>query len=824
MSFYTSVIPYGSKILLRGYDEGRQIHKKLDYEPTLFISSRKGTQDSEWKTLDGTTVYPIQPGSMRDCKEFIKQYEDVEGFSVFGHQKYEFQFISDKWTKDVKYDVSLIRVFSIDIETEVEHGFPKVSSPTEKINLITIYDSKSKRYRTWGTKPCDRPGFTMCEDEEEMFLRVQKFWVDNYPDIVTGWNSNYFDIPYMMARMTRVMSEDFIKQFSPWGLISESTQAIMDREVVTYTLSGITQLDYLDLYKKYTYGNQESYKLDHIAFVELGERKLENPGKDFKDFYTNYWDTFVEYNQHDVRLVVMLEDKMRLVELAIAIAYMAKINFSDVFSPIKTWENVIYNHLKAKHIVPPNKKVSSRGVFEGAYVKEPLVGKHKWVASFDLQSLYPHLIMNYNLSPETITGNQIYSTVEDLLAQKIDTGFLKEENLTMTANGYTYRKDILGFFPELMKELYSRRSKDKKLMLKAEQDYQDTHNESLTKEIAKLNNAQMAAKILLNSLYGSLGNNYFLYYDVRQAEGITLSGQLAIRWVANKINALLNKTLGTNTDYVIYSDTDSMYLDLETIVESNCEGKTTEQKIAYMDKVCEKILKPAINKAYDELADYVNAYENAMVMKREVLSDVAIFTGKKRYIMSVHNSEGVQYAEPKIKVVGLEMVRSSTPQVIRDISYDSLPVILHGNKESLYDFINDFRTKYNEFSVTQISMPRGVQGLAKYTGSPIYSKGCPIHVRAALVYNYHVKRLGLENKYPLIRENDKIKFVYVRMPNPFQENIIGFIDELPPEFELNRFIDYDLMFEKTFLDGIDTIVKPMGWSAYQTSSLEDFFG
>jgi DNA polymerase elongation subunit (family B) len=634
-------------------------------------------------------------------------------------------------------------------------------------------------------------------------------------------------MPYLIRRIERELGDGESNKLSPWGYVNERKTFIKGNEEIHYDIIGIAQLDYLELYKKYTYSKQESYRLDYIAEQELGDKKKVNPGESFKDFYTNHWQQFVDYNIHDVELVDKLEDKMRLIELHLTMAYNAKINFEDVYSQVRMWDTIIYNHLRKKGIVVPAKSHSGKDAqFEGAYVKDPIIGLHKWMASFDLNSLYPHLIMQYNISPETLTSEKISVTVDKLLNQEIDTTYVKQRDLALTANGWTYTKEFKGFMPELMEKMYVDRSKFKKQMLKVQQEYEkDKSQKHLLKDISRLNNLQMAMKIALNSAYGAMGNQYFRYFDIRMAEGITTSGQLSIRWMANKLNAFMNKTLKTeDKDYVVAIDTDSIYLTLETLVEQACAGQTDEQKIKFMDKVCEGIFQPFIDTGYQELADYMNAYSQKMQMKREVLADKGIWTAKKRYILNVHNSEGVQYAKPKIKVMGLEMVKSSTPAVIRDKLRDSIEVILKGNQSDLQNYIMDFRKEFDKLPVQDIAFPRGVNGMKQYAGSPIYSKGTPIHVRGALLFNHYTKKMGLDKKYQPIRDGDKIKFVYVRKPNPFQEDVIAFSQELPPEFELHSYIDYDKQFEKVFLDALQIVIEPLGWNTSEQSSLEDFFG
>jgi DNA polymerase elongation subunit (family B) len=829
MQFYTNVFPFGNRMFVRGYENGRQFHHKLDYYPTLYVNSKK--EDSPWRTLEGRVVDEVKPGLVKETREFVKTYEDVSGFDIYGNTNYVCQYISDNYDYDINWDADQIRTFFLDIETKTENGFPDIKSANEEVILITIKDSKTKEVRTWGTRAFvhnrDDVVYIHCRDEQHLLKEFIIWWQQNYPDVITGWNTEFFDIPYLVKRIERELGETLASKLSPWGYLNQRKTFIKGNEEIHYDIHGISHLDYLALYKKFTYTKQESYRLDYIAEQELGDKKKENPGESFKDFYTDHWQQFVEYNIHDVELVVMLEDKMRLLELLYTMAYQAKINYEDVFSQVRMWDAIIYNHLRSKNIVIPAKSGASKSEqFEGAYVKDPLIGAHQWVASFDLNSLYPHLIMQYNISPETLTSEKIPCNVEKLLNQEVDTSYAKRRDLTVTANGWCYRKDIKGFMPELMEKMYTDRSKFKKQMLRVQQDYEhDKTQKHLLKDISRLNNLQMAMKIALNSAYGAMGNQYFRYFDIRMAEGITTSGQLSIRWMANKLNSFLNKTLKTEgKDFVVAIDTDSIYLTFEDLIEKICAGKTSEQKIKTMDKICEEVIQPFIDTGYQELAEYMNAYSQKMQMKREVLADKAIWTAKKRYVLNVHNSEGVQYAKPKLKVMGLEMVKSSTPSVIRGKLKESIEVILLGDEKKLHEFVETFRAEFNKLPVEEIAFPRGVNGLKTYAGSPIYSKGTPIHVRGSLLFNHHCKRLGLDKKYQAIREGDKIKFVYVKKPNPFQEDVIAFPQELPKEFNLHSYVDYDLQFEKVFLDALQTVIESLGWKAEQQSSLEDFFG
>ena len=598
----------------------------------------------------------------------------------------------------------------------------------------------------------------------------------------------------------------------------------MGREQQKYNIFGLSILDYLDLYRKFTYTNQESYRLDYIAEVELGVGKSENPHETFRDWYTNDYQSFVDYNINDVELVDAMEDKMKLIELALTMAYEAKTNYNDVYSQVRMWDVTIYNFLKEKHIVVPMRKSVDGGEkYEGAYVKDPQTGLHNWVMSFDLNSLYPHLIMQYNISPETmaIEANGEVS-VDKMLEKSVE---IIDDGYTVTPNGARFRKDFQGFLPQLMEKLYEDRVKFKKWSLEAKQRYENSRDKKYQNEISKYNNIQMARKIALNSAYGAIGNQYFRYYDRRMATAVTTSGQLSIRWIENKVNAYLNKILETdNKDYVIASDTDSIYVTFDELVSK----VTPKNPVDFLDKVATEKLEPFIDKCYEELAEYVNAYQQKMEMAREVIADKGIWTAKKRYILNVHDSEGVRYAEPQLKVMGIEAVKSSTPAPCREMIKSALKVIINEDEKTLNTFIQSFRDNFMKFPPESIAYPRSCNNLKKYADrSSIFQKGTPMHVKGALVYNFILKKKGLENKYPLIQEGDKIKFIEVRTPNIYQTNVISFMTRLPKEFDLHNMIDYDIMFDKSFVDPLTFILDQIGWNvdrSYGTqTTLEHLF-
>ncbi len=640
MRFYTNVQMVGDHFLVRGYEDGKHFMTREKFNPTLFVPANKKTK---YQTLTGDYVEAVQPGCVRDCREFIKKYEGVENFKIYGNTGYIYQYISEMYPEEeIKFDTNKIKITTLDIEVASENGFPDVESAAEEVLLITIQDYATKQIRTWGkgsfSNKQDNVIYKGFRTEYELLDDFINWWMieQNTPEVVTGWNSELYDIPYLVRRIDRILGEKLMKRLSPWGLVTERETFIAGRKHISYDVGGITQLDYLQLYKKFTYKAQESYRLDYIASVELGKKKLDHSEFDtFKDFYTHGWQKFVEYNIIDVELVDRMEDKMKLIELAVTMAYDAKANYADVFSQVRMWDTIIYNYLKQRNIViPPKERSDKDSKYAGAYVKEPIPGKYDWVVSFDLNSLYPHLIMQYNISPETLLDERHPSaTVDKILNQ--DLTFELYKDYAVCANGAMFRKDVRGFLPELMEKIYKDRTIFKKKMLAAKQEYEKKKTKDLEKEIARCNNIQMARKIQLNSAYGAIGNQYFRYYKLANAEAITLSGQVSIRWIENKVNTYLNKLLQTEeVDYVIASDTDSIYLNMGPLVTKFFGNKSDDKAaiVSILDKICHDKLEPFIESSYQELADYVSAYEQKMQMKRENIAERGIWTAKKRYI------------------------------------------------------------------------------------------------------------------------------------------------------------------------------------------------
>ena len=837
MKFYTNITQWGNNLLLREVVNGERINRKVKYSPTLYARVIKETP---YKTLEGKYVTPVKHDTIKDAKEWVGNYNSQPD-AVYGNTLFPYSYIADEYSNNVDWDIDQILIVTIDIEVECENGFPKPEEANDPLLSITLKNHQNKRIVVWGIgdfkNSREDVSYIKCETEKHLIQSFLSFWEEHKPDVITGWNTEFFDIPYVCNRILNQFDEKELRRLSPWGNVTPRSVYKMGRSHQVYDIMGVANLDFFDLYRKFTYTNQESYRLDHIAFVELGERKDGNPYETFSEWYIKDYQSFIEYNITDVELVDKLEDKMKLIDLCLTMAYDAKVNYVDVLGTTKYWDILIYNHLRKKNIVIPQKKEHEKSEkYEGAYVKDPIVGMHKWVMSFDLNSLYPHLIMQYNISPETLMGRPFKEkaiTVDKMLDNKVDGSImqsLKDKNVTLTPNGALFRKNKRGFLPELMQSIYDDRVKYKRLLLEAKQEYENTKDPKLNKDISRYNNIQMAKKISLNSAYGAIGNSYFRYYNLLVAEAITTSGQLSIRWIERSLNRYLNQTLKTDgLDYVIASDTDSVYITFDRLIDKlPIQEQDTGEVINFLDRLAREKIEPFIDKSYQELSEHINAYEQKMFMKREVIADKGIWTAKKRYILNAWDVEGVRYKEPSLKIMGIEAVKSSTPAPCREKIKQALKIIMSSDEKELNDFIQEFRTDFMKMRPEEIAYPRSVNGIDKWTESHnLFKKGAPIHCKGAILYNYLLKKNNLTHKYQLIQNGEKIRFLHLREPNLYQSTSISFITELPKELEITSLIDYDVQYEKSFVEPLKFITDKIKWNldmSFGTQlTLEGFF-
>jgi DNA polymerase elongation subunit (family B) len=832
--FYTNVAIVGSNVLVREVIDGVASKRKDPWLPTIYTKGNVDPGGHKFVSMYGEPVYPLQPGSIPDTKEYIEQYKEVSNFEIFGQLNLTFQYMYEY--KPTGWDFKYISAWSIDIETKVpedENGktfFPIPDTCAGEVLLITMVDMHSGNKFTFGTKPYNGTdtNYLNCDNEYQLLKQFVSFWEQKAVDVITGWNIDQFDIPYLINRINAICGEEVSKRLSPWGRVYCKSKMFKKRLEYVSTILGVSILDYMDLYMKYMPVRLESYSLGHVASVELGHTKVDHSEfKSFNDFWRLAWDKFTHYNIVDANLIRELEDKLRLIRVVLTMAYKANINYEDVSSPVKLWDAIICNECMDQNIVVPQQANERQGEhLDGAYVKEPVPGWYKNVSSVDATSLYPSNIITNNISPETYVGNCGLG-IDDFLDDKVVD---VEEQYVVTPAGAVYSKEKRGIFPEIVIKYMEMRKESKTEMLRLEQEYENTKDASLKDKIAALDNLQYAIKIAMNSLYGATANKWFRFFKHDHAASITLSGQYILRTIEYNIDRELNALFKTEgVKYLIYIDTDSLYFDLDPIVK---KCKVPDDKaIRFIEKLMKEKVNPVINSLVAQCCAKMRSFDNRIIFKLEVAADKALWVGKKKYALRVHSSEGVTFAKPKMKVKGLEMVKSSTPKYVRDQLKKALDLIFETNEKEVQKFVEKVRGEFMQLKYNEVSFPRGANNLEEFEDPvTIYKRGagnmgCPIQVRGVLLYNHFLQHHFLDGKYPLIGDGDKIRFTYLKMPNRMRENVISFpVDGvIPEEFGIIDRVDYEMQFEKTFLASVEILLKAIGWQSVETSSLDEFF-
>lgn len=808
--FYTQVVPHFGNLLVRGYVNGKRFNEKFKPSPYIFVEARNG-KPTEYKDFKGQTpLSKITFDSLKEMKEFISRYEDVENFKIHGNSKFQYDWISDNYPENIPYDMDSISIVSLDIEVASDDGFPEPDTASKEVTAITL--SKRGKYYVFGCKDykvqSNDVKYCKCKNEKELLHKFLDFWKVLDPDIITGWNCELFDMPYLYNRITNVLSKEDADSLSHWNQVSEKEINQKYGKGIVKNILGVTILDYMVLYKKYSNTPQENYRLNTVASHELDVGKIDYTGS-LTDLYKTDYQKFIDYNIRDVELINMLDDKLKFIELTCAIAYDAKVNISDALTTVTLWDVIIQNYLKKNNRIIPfqsSGKAADGNSIEGGYVKDPQVGFHEWVVSWDFDSLYPHIAMMLNISPDTFVEMNNEGSVDLILEKGFSSKFqkyIKENNLSAALNGATFTRNKVGFFSDLMKTMYQDRLRYKKLMSDAKKQYQKTPSDELKKKMAKYNAFQYAKKIQLNSAYGALANSYFRWFNNDLAEAITKTGQYCIRYIEKRMNEYLNEKNKTKIDYVVASDTDSVYV-----------------KFFKKDKINEEEMNKNIDLWCKEIYENLNAFDGVLKMKREAIASSAIWTSKKHYVLNMVDLEGVVFSEPKLKMMGIEAIKSSTPTAVRFALIDAIKIVMNDDQEKLFDYINNLNKIFKTKKYEEVSFPRSVNNLLKYKDSnTIWSKGAPVHVKGALVYNKFIENTKM--KYPTISEGDKIKFCYLKMPNPLKSEVIATPNELPEKLGLSAYIDYDTQFEKAFLQPLKVIAEQRNWKVERRSTLFD---
>lgn len=813
MKFYTDAQSWGNVILARGWDEdGKRVQQKIAYQPTLYVPCK---EDSGFQNIYNEPVAPVKFDTIAEARDFVKKHRGMDGFPIYGMTQFQYTWINETFD-EVNFDQDKMSIGIIDIEVGSDDGFPEPRQAKKPVTSIALgWRGKYLVFGCGDYKP-HLPNVTYfkCNDETQLLSRFIQAWQKVDLDMVVGWNNQKFDMPYLINRIRRVLGDEYVKKLSPWGIVLERMIETRYGEEQVYDIFGIATIDYMDVYKKHAYIPQESWKLDHVASTDCGIAKV-----DYSEYvtlhrlFTENFQKFVEYNIRDVELIEALENRHKLLRMVISLTYDSKINFSDAMGSVRLWDVIIHNELaKDCFVVDPNRDGDKDSQYAGAFVKPPYVGKHAMVASFDAKSLYPSLVVEYNISPETLMDHigRPFS-IERALEQGVDpdiTAFCRDNNRTFTANGFTWDKSRQGFFPRIVKRIMAQRDEYKREMLRYEALYEETKDKTYEVLANQFKVLQQVRKIQLNSLYGCMGNQYFRWFRLEAAEGITLSGQFAIQFAERWTNDYLNEKSKKGRDYVIAMDTDSIYVKLDDFCDMTAPVK---DRLKAVHTLATEEIAPQLGQAFETFYNTMNGYERFLFMKLEVIANTGIWTAKKRYVLNVWFKEGVWYDEPKVKFTGLEAIKTSTPALCRDIIKKSVKYLLDDDIDGARAYIKSEEEGYSNYSFTQIAFPRGINGIVKYGDKEtIFRKKTPFHVKGALFYNKAIRDHKLEKDYELIRDGDKIKFCEMLMPNPIFNKIVSVPQELPKELGLEQYINYKAMFEKSIIKPLTPIFNAAG--------------
>ncbi len=484
--FYINARVYGNSVLYTGFRNGKKIRQKIPYKPSLFVPTK---EDSPYKTLYGESLQEMKFDDIKKAKDFVRQYENVDNFKIYGNTKFDICLISDLFPEQVEWDISKLRIAIFDIETGSDPaagGFAKPEDPFQPIISIALKFLGEDKSYLFGYEDFDAPEdviYIKCKDEWTLLKKFIDVWSFEYPEIFSGWFCSGFDVPYLVGRCNKILGTTETKRLSPWGIIQEKKSKKFNEkfnrfeEQFTYSIVGCSCLDYLDLYKKYYPGGntRESDALDFICELEIGENKVEYDGSLHK-LYTEDKDKFYRYNVHDVRLVELLDKKCKLFELGLALAYDSKVNYEDIYHQTRMWDSLIFNFLRKRNIQIPQPLTNNDIEYSGAFVKSPVIGLHKWLVSLDATSLYPSIIIGKNISPETIIEPCSYThtmktlvdagvDVDTILDKKLDLEFLIGDRVTITPNSQFFEVNKKGFLPEMIEEMFAARQHNKKKMI-----------------------------------------------------------------------------------------------------------------------------------------------------------------------------------------------------------------------------------------------------------------------------------------------------------------------------------------------------------------------
>jgi DNA polymerase elongation subunit (family B) len=844
------------KIFLWSWDkEGNRKKFDFDYEPYLYIETNNPKQE-EAKSLFGTSLRKLTFKKESDRNEYVKT-SGIRRF--FYNLRAEQQFLLDLY-KDKEYDWTKLpfKTFIIDIEVYSPHEFPEADEAKHPINVVTIYDNISETFNVWGLNPYDKSTlekslgennatlldpkkivYTHCKSERELLEKFLSYWRKDYPDAIIGWNIEGFDIPYIINRIGYILGDEEVKTLSPVNklYVKLVENAKFGKELNKWFIRGITLLDYMDLYKTFSRGEQGSYSLNNIAKAEEVGSKLEFEGELHKLADQN-WDHFVNYNIHDVNLVKLLDDKLHYLTIARFLAYKGFAKIEDSLGKIMIVTGAMCKEAnKMGKIIPTFPPANVQEDYVGGYVREPQRGLQEAVVSFDANSLYPNTIITLNLSPETKIGKIVYKD-EETCEVKFTNGklhkftpkqldeFCSKGKIALSSANVLYRQDAKGICPTFIDSLYQER-------VEIQRQLQELEVQEPTPEIkAKalhLDQMQHTIKIFLNSAYGTYANRFSPFYDIDMAASITETGQAVIKEAANCVNEYFNQGSDIAKDHIVYGDTDSIYLTIKDCLRknniplSNADGSISKEAVEQTD-----ILQKHINDNINEWArNSLHSTDPRFFFKRENICDTGIFLEKKRYILSVrHDGKRNKH---KFKYVGVEVQRSTYSESIKAMMKEVVTTIFNSKDRLVSDAkYREVYERFKTFDIDEIAFRSSIKDYNKYASiSEGFKIGAhtPIHVKSAIYFNHLREILNLKSVYPPIVSGTKIKYIYTAR-NKYGIKCIGFNDKLPKEFDIN--VDIEEMFESLVAPFIERVYNCIGWNVpdmrrqYQSDFLELF--
>ncbi len=815
--------------------DGKRIKVTTSYDPYVMVEGK-----GDYESIFGTKLVKKSFRTQYDRYKYIK---DTGIKRVFENQPATQQYLIDTfWQVNEKPEFSQnpIKVLFLDIETYSPDEFPQPADPTHTVNVITVFDSLNRHYYTFGLKDFDNKDddvtYIKCTTERELFQKFVEYVEMDYPDIMSGWNSEFFDLPYILNRCTRILGEEWTNRLSPSGKVySRSIRGQFGQEQMRWYVEGVSLIDYLDVYKRFSVGVKESYKLDAIGEIELGEKKIDFGNMNLATLADNDWQKFVEYNIQDVRLLTKLEDKLKYTELIKMLAYVGLTTFEAAMGSLSVINGAtaVISRKRGQY-VPSFIRNEDTGKNPGAYVGEPLKGFQENIISFDANSLYPNVMISLNMSPETKVGKIEDKNKNEIVIRHVNGQvfnishekffeFCKKEEIAISKANVLFTQKRKGVMPEILDYYYGKRVEIKKELQKYRQEYSKNKSKKLKFIIDQLDAKQLCIKVFINSIYGYFGNKNAPFGDDDIASSITLTGQSVIKTSNELLKKYIKQKTGiddekTLNSIVVYNDTDSSYISVKPLIDNGLSftdesGKLTDEFYGEVQNI-EDFLNDEI-KIWGKKA--LNSKDCRFVFKREMIADVGIFLQKKRYVIHVLDDEGIPM--DKYKYTGVEVVRSTMPDAIKPHVKNIIETMLKTQSISQTNKALDTTYKiFKDLPVEDITFVSGLKGYEKYAAQCDgwkTAKGMPIHAKAAYYHNMILKKLGIENKYETISSGDKVRYFYVQQPNPYNLSSIAYKYYYPEEFKKIFHADVDKMFEKNLYAVIERFYENVNWTPKQ---------